>query len=97
MHRDGFECWRAVGQAAVWSLGIVMFPPVFDQDVRIAQRVEELTIEQVILESFTEAFAISVLPGLPLPNVGGLGPEQWASDWDPVQLSEAGGVFMRVF
>lgn len=80
VHGDGFGGWRAVGPNAVWSLGVVMFPPLFDQDMRPAQRVEDLTIEQLISKPCIEALAISVLPGRPLLNIGGLGPQRLQSN-----------------
>ena len=35
-HRDdGFRGWRAVAQSTVRSLGVVVFPPFFDDDLRL--------------------------------------------------------------
>ena len=73
-HRDdGFRSRWAVAQSTICSFGVVVFPPLFDQDLCFAKRVEDLTIQQLIPEPCVEAFAISVLPGRPRLDVGGLG------------------------
>jgi hypothetical protein len=59
----------------MWSFGVVVFPPLFDQDLCFAKRVEDLTIQQLIPEPCVEAFAISVLPGRPRFDVSGIGPD----------------------
>ena len=44
-HRnDGFRGWRAVAQSTVWSLGVVVFPPFFDDDLRRVQGVEDFAV-----------------------------------------------------
>ena len=44
-HRhDGFWGWRAVAQSTVRSLGVVVFPPVFDDDLRLFQGVEDFAV-----------------------------------------------------
>ena len=44
-HRDaGFRGWRAVAQSTVRSLGVVVFPPVFDDDLRLFQGVEDFAV-----------------------------------------------------
>ena len=42
-------------QSTVWSLGVVVFPPIFDQYLRLAEAVEYLTVEQLIAEPGVEA------------------------------------------
>ena len=42
IHRDdGFRRRRAVAQRTVWSLRVVVFPPFFDDDLRLLQGVED--------------------------------------------------------
>ena len=41
---DGVRGWRAVAQSTVWSDGVVMIPPLFDDDLRLLQGVEDLTV-----------------------------------------------------
>ena len=42
-HRDdGFRGWRAVAQSTVWSDGVVVSPPLFDDDLSLLQGVEDL-------------------------------------------------------
>ena len=64
VHRDdGFGSRRAVAQSTVGPLGIIVFSPLFDQDLRLAQAVEDLTIEQLVAKAGVEALAVAVLPG----------------------------------
>jgi hypothetical protein len=44
------------------ALGVVVFPPVFDDDLGFAKRVEDLAIQQFVPEAGVEAFAVSVFP-----------------------------------
>ena len=45
------------------SDGVVVAPPLFDQDLGFAQRVEDLTVQQLVPEPCVEALAVAVLPG----------------------------------
>ena len=50
-HRDDdFRGRRAIAQGTVWSLGIVVFPLLFNQDLRLPQALEELTVQQLVAE-----------------------------------------------
>ena len=62
------------------SFGVVVFPPLFDQDLSLAQAVEDLTVQKLVAEPGVEAFAVSVLPGAARLDVGGLG----ANGFNPV-------------
>ena len=63
VHRDdGFRCRWAVAQCTVWSLGVVVFPPLFDQDLGLSQAVEDLSVKEFVPEAGVEAFAVPVLP-----------------------------------
>ena len=44
------------------SLGIVMLPPLFDDDLCFFKGVEDFAVQQLIAQSGVEAFTISVLP-----------------------------------
>ena len=59
---DGFRRWRAIAQSPMWSFGVVVFPPFFDQDLCFAQAVEDFTVQELVSEPGIEAFAITVLP-----------------------------------
>jgi len=86
VHRDdGFWRRRAVAQCTVWStarrvllarsregLGVVVLPPVFDDDLSFFERIKYLTVEQLVAHSSVEAFAISVLPRAAWLNECGL-------------------------
>ncbi len=50
-----------------------MLPPVFDDDLRLLERVEDFSVEQLIAEFRVEALAISVFPRAARHDVGGLG------------------------
>ena len=72
-HRDdGFRSRWAVAQSTVRAFGIVMLPPLFDQDLCLPQAVEDFSVEQFIPHSRVEAFAISVLPRRSWLDVGRL-------------------------
>ena len=45
---DGFWSRSAVAQFTVWSLGVVVYPPLLDQDLSLTEAVEDLAIEQFI-------------------------------------------------
>lgn len=49
-------------QGTMWSFGIVVFPPLLDQDFRFPKAVEDFSREQFIAEPGIEAFAVAVLP-----------------------------------
>ena len=68
---DDFRGWRAVAQSMVWSDGVVVSPPLFDDDVSLLQGVEDLPIKQFVPEPGIEGLAVSVLPRRAKFNVGG--------------------------
>ncbi len=41
---DGFRGWRAVAQSTVWSNGVVVPPPLLDDDLCLFEGVEDLAI-----------------------------------------------------
>ena len=47
----------------MWSDGVVMVPPLFDDDLCLLQGVEDLPIQQFVPEAGIEGLAVSVLPG----------------------------------
>jgi hypothetical protein len=62
IHRDNrFGSGRASAQRAVGCLGVVVAPPFFDDDPGLAERVEELPVEDVVTKAAAEALAVSVL------------------------------------
>ena len=60
---DGFGSRRPIAQCTVWSLGVVVFPPLLDQDLSLTQAIEDIPIEQFIPHPPVEAFAVPILPG----------------------------------
>ena len=66
VHRDdGFWRRRPVSQGAVGALSVVVFPPTFDDDLSLPQRVEELSVQQFVPEPGIKAFDVSILPWAP--------------------------------
>ena len=51
---------------------VVVTPPAFDDDLSLAQRVEDFAIEQFIAQACVEALDVAVLPGAARRDVGGL-------------------------
>ena len=49
-------------QSNVGSLGVVVGPPLFDQDLGLWEGVEDLAVEQFVPHAGVEALAVSVFP-----------------------------------
>ena len=65
VHRDdGFRGWGTVSQGAVGPDGVIVATPFLDQDLGLAQGVEELAVEEFIAKPCVEALAIPILPGV---------------------------------
>src|SRR4051794_14394464 len=56
--------------------GIVMTAPALDDDLRLAESVEDLAVEQLVPEPGIEALDIAILPGAAWSDVGGLGSDR---------------------
>ena len=55
---DGFGGWQAVAQSTVWSDGVVVSPPLFDDDLSLFEGIEDLPIQQFVFtdqNAFTTA------------------------------------------
>ena len=64
VHRDdGFRSRWAVAQCTMRSLRVVMFPPLFDDNLCFFQGVKDLAVKQFIPEAGIEALTVSVFPG----------------------------------
>ena len=59
---DGLRGWRVVTQGTVWSDGVVMLSPAFDQYFGFFQCVEDLRIQQLIPELAVETFVVTIFP-----------------------------------
>ena len=55
----------AIAQRTVRSLGVVVPPPFFDDDLCFSQTVENLAVQQLVAHPAVEAFAVPILPRLP--------------------------------
>ena len=73
---DGFRGWRAVAQSTVGSDGVVVSPPLFDDDLSLFEGIEDLPIQQFVPEAGIEGLAVSVLPRRAGFNVSGFGPHR---------------------
>jgi hypothetical protein len=60
---DALGRWRTVSEGTVRSDGVVVSPPLLDDDLSLPERLEDLAIEKFIPEAGIEAFAVSTLPG----------------------------------
>jgi len=49
----------------MWSFRVVVHPPLFDDDLRLFEVVEDLPVEQFIPEPCVETLAIAVFQGDP--------------------------------
>jgi len=58
----GLRCRRPVTKAAVGADGVVVDTPSLDQDLRLAEREEDLPVQQLVAEAGVEAFDAAVLP-----------------------------------
>ncbi len=47
----------------MWSFGVVVVPPAFDDGLGLTKRVEDFTVQQFVSQAPVEALAVSVLPG----------------------------------
>ena len=60
---DAFRSRRPVAEGAVRADGIVVAPPLLDEDLGLAERMEDLPVQQLVPEPGVEALAVAVLPG----------------------------------
>src|SRR5215210_1342013 len=65
---------RLVAQRGVRACGIVVASPIFNHDLGLLERVEDLTFEQFIAELRVEALAVAILPRAAWLDVSRLGP-----------------------
>jgi hypothetical protein len=64
IHRnEGFGRQRSISEGAVWTDGLVVTAPLLDEDLCLAQRVEDLAVEVFIPEPRIEALDVAVFPG----------------------------------
>ena len=54
------------------SLGVVMLPPLFNDDLRLFEGVKDFAVQQLIPQSGVEAFTIPVFPRRSWLDVGSL-------------------------
>ena len=52
---------------------VVVPPPTLDDDLGLAQSVEDFAVEQLVAQASVEALDVAVLPGAAPLDVGGLG------------------------
>jgi hypothetical protein len=59
----------------MWPDRVVVPPPALDDDLGLAQRVEDLAVEELVAQARIEAFNEPVLPWASRSDVGGLSPD----------------------
>ena len=74
-HKDLRGRWL-VSERSVRAHGVVVSPPALDDDLRLGERIEDLSIEQFILQAGVERLDESVLPWAARRDGGGLGPDR---------------------
>src|SRR5215208_3317809 len=62
-----------VAEGCMGPDGIVMTAPALDDNLRLAERVEDLAVEQLVPEPGIEALDIAILPRAAWSDVGGGG------------------------
>jgi hypothetical protein len=60
--QDGLRCRWSVTKRAVWPDGVVVPAPLFDQNLRLLQCVEDFSVQQLIAQLTVEALVVTVLP-----------------------------------
>ena len=65
------------------SFGVVVFSPLFNEDLCFTQAVEDFAIQELVAEPGIEAFAVPVLPGAAWFDVSRFGPDRL----DPILYS----------
>lgn len=58
----GFRCREPITEGAVWPLGVIVAPPVLDDDLGFPKRVEDLAVQEFVSEPGIEALRVAVLP-----------------------------------
>ena len=68
--------WRVVAQSTAFSDGVVVSPPLFDDDLSLFECIEDLPIQKLVPEAGIAGLAVAVLPGRAGFNVSGFGPHR---------------------
>ena len=71
--------------------GVVVTTPALDDDLRLAQGVEDLAIEQLVPEAGIEALDVAVLPGAARSDLGGLGSDAEIRSWTAMAMNSGLG------
>jgi hypothetical protein len=53
---------RSTGQRRVWLFGVVLYPRSFRQDLHFLQRVEDLSVQELVAQLRVETFTVAVFP-----------------------------------
>ena len=73
----GLRCWRFISQAGVRADVVVVVSPLFQNDLRLFQRMEGFTVQAFIAQAAIEALVIAILPRAARFNIQGLYPKPW--------------------
>ena len=60
----------------MWADGVVVAPPGFDENLRLLQGVEDLSVEELVAQPRAEALDISILLGRTRLDEGGPGADR---------------------
>ena len=73
---DSLRGWRVAAQSIAFPDGVVVFPPLFDDDLSLFEGIEDLPVKQFVPEASIEGLAVAVLPGRAGFNASGFGPHR---------------------
>ena len=65
-------CWSTVANRGMRPDRVVVTSPAFDDDLRLAQRIEDLAVEQLVAQPGIKTLDEAVLPRTAWRDVGGL-------------------------
>lgn len=72
---DGLRGRRAVAQSTVWAFCVLVFSPLFNEDLGFTQAVEDFAVHELVAEPGVEAFVVPVLPRAAWFDVSSFGPK----------------------
>src|SRR5271163_435420 len=61
--REGCRRGWTIVERGVRPLGVVLRAPLFDDNLRFAQRIEDLAVQTFVAQLAVETFAVAILPG----------------------------------
>ena len=76
----------------MWTYGVVLARPGFDENLGFSQGVEDLSVQELVVQPRVEALDVSILPGRTWLDEGGPG----ADRGDPAPATNSGPLSERI-